>query len=93
MEWGGRTRPVEDSERARNSPYVFGYRSQLPTKPVFDRAKRAPPRVVSGKGEDKRVVQRRCEQLGSRSGTASTSTPPPPSNDAGLRDSLLLGTL
>jgi malate dehydrogenase (oxaloacetate-decarboxylating)(NADP+) len=57
MESGVATRPITDFDayRERLSRYVF--RSGLLMKPVFERARLAPKRLVYAEGEDKRVLR------------------------------------
>jgi malate dehydrogenase (oxaloacetate-decarboxylating)(NADP+) len=57
MDSGVATRPMEDMEayRERLSQYVF--RTGLVMKPVFDRARREPKRVVFAEGEEETVLR------------------------------------
>jgi len=57
MESGVATRPIADFDayRERLSHYVF--RSGLAMRPVFERARRDPKRVVYAEGEDERVLR------------------------------------
>ncbi|HXH04410.1 MAG TPA: NADP-dependent malic enzyme [Candidatus Competibacteraceae bacterium] len=57
MESGVATRPIEDFAVYRQQLVQFVYQSGLLMKPIFDRAKRAPKRLVYAEGEDRRVLQ------------------------------------
>jgi malate dehydrogenase (oxaloacetate-decarboxylating)(NADP+) len=57
MDSGVATRPIGDFGAYREELARFVYRSQLLMKPVFDRAKRDPRRVVYAEGEDERVLR------------------------------------
>jgi malate dehydrogenase (oxaloacetate-decarboxylating)(NADP+) len=51
------TRPIEDFAAYADRLARFVYRTQMLMKPVFDRAKRNPKRVVYAEGEDERVLR------------------------------------
>ncbi|MGD8429995.1 MAG: NADP-dependent malic enzyme, partial [Ectothiorhodospiraceae bacterium] len=57
MDSGVATKPIEDfpAYRMRLSQYV--YQSGLVMKPIFERARQAPMRVVYGDGEEERVLR------------------------------------
>jgi malate dehydrogenase (oxaloacetate-decarboxylating)(NADP+) len=57
METGAATRPIEDFEAYRNGLSQFVFRSGLTMKPIFDRAREAPKRVVFADGEEPRVLR------------------------------------
>ncbi len=57
METGVATRPIEDFDQYRQKLNQFVFRSGLVMKPVFERAKQDPKRVVYAEGEDRRVLQ------------------------------------
>ncbi len=57
METGVATRPIADFAAYRQRLSQFVFRSGLVMKPVFDRAKEAPARVVYAEGEDERVLR------------------------------------
>src|SRR3546814_11397754 len=56
MESGVATRPIEDLEAYRQNLQRFVFRSGLIMKPLFQRAKEAPKRVIYAEGEDERVL-------------------------------------
>ena len=57
MASGVATRPIADIAAYRQSLNSFVWRSGLVMKPVFDRAKQDPRRVVYAEGEDERVLR------------------------------------
>ncbi len=57
MDSGVATRPIDDFNAYRQSLVQFVYQSGLLMKPIFDRAKRDPKRLVFAEGEDRRVLQ------------------------------------
>ncbi|MGL1922464.1 MAG: NADP-dependent malic enzyme [Hyphomicrobiales bacterium] len=57
MDSGVATRPIEDFAAYRNELEAFVYRSKMLMKPVIDRAKTNPKRVVYAEGEDRRVLR------------------------------------
>src|SRR3546814_9305024 len=57
MESGVATRPIEDLEAYRQNLQRFVFRSGLIMKPLFQRAKEAPKRVIYAEGEDERVLR------------------------------------
>src|SRR3546814_12499270 len=57
MESGVATRPIEDLEAYRQNLQRFVFRSGLIMKPLFQRAKEAPKRVIYAAGEDERVLR------------------------------------
>jgi malate dehydrogenase (oxaloacetate-decarboxylating)(NADP+) len=57
MESGVATRPIEDFAAYRQRLSQFVFRSGLAMKPVFDRARSDPKRVVYAEGEDERVLR------------------------------------
>ncbi len=57
MDSGVATRPIEDFDAYRERLSGFVFRSGLVMKPVFERARAAPKRVVYGEGEERRVLQ------------------------------------
>ena len=57
MDSGVATRPVEDFDAYRERLSGFVFRSGLVMKPVFERARAAPKRIVYGEGEERRVLQ------------------------------------
>jgi malate dehydrogenase (oxaloacetate-decarboxylating)(NADP+) len=57
MESGVATRPIEDFAQYRQRLTSFVFRSGLAMKPVFERARAAPKRVVYAEGEDERVLR------------------------------------
>ena len=56
MESGVATRPIQDLEAYRQSLNGFVFQSGMLMKPIFDRARQAPKRVVFAEGENKRVL-------------------------------------
>ena len=53
MDTGVASRPIEDFEGLlREAKNVFVYRSGLVMKPLFERAKKDPKRVIYAEGED-----------------------------------------
>ncbi len=57
MDSGVATRPIEDFDAYRENLEQFVYRSQMLMKPVIDRAKAKPKRIVYAEGESKRVLR------------------------------------
>jgi malate dehydrogenase (oxaloacetate-decarboxylating)(NADP+) len=57
MDSGVATRPITDFKAYRQRLTDFVFRSGITLKPVFDRAKQDPRRVVYCEGEDERVLQ------------------------------------
>ena len=57
MASGIATRPIEDFDAYRERLTGFVFRSGLVMKPLFERARRAPRRVIYGEGEERRVLQ------------------------------------
>jgi malate dehydrogenase (oxaloacetate-decarboxylating)(NADP+) len=56
MDSGVATRPIADLEAYKEKLEQFVYRSAFVMKPVFDKARAAPKRVVFAEGEDERVL-------------------------------------
>lgn len=54
---GVATRPIEDLDAYRDSLGRFVFRSSMLMKPVFDRARTDPKRIVYAEGEDERVLR------------------------------------
>ena len=57
MDSGIATRPIEDFSAYRDQLSEFVFRSGLVMRPVFQRAKESPRRVVFAEGEEQRVLQ------------------------------------
>ncbi len=57
MDSGVATRPIKDFDAYRQRLNEFVYRSGLLMKPIFERAKEAPQRIVFADGEDERVLR------------------------------------
>ncbi len=57
METGVATRPIDDFEAYRQRLLEFAYRSNTVMKPVFERARNDPRRVVYAEGESERVLR------------------------------------
>ena len=57
MASGVATRPIDDFDAYRERLTGFVFRSGLVMKPLFERARRAPKRVIYGEGEERRVLQ------------------------------------
>lgn len=57
METGVATRPIEDFEAYRHKLQQFFIRSQLVMRPIFQRAKEDPKKVVYCEGEEEHVLQ------------------------------------
>ena len=57
MDSGVATRPIKDFDAYRQRLTGFVFRSGLVMKPVFERARRAPRRVIYAEGEDARVLR------------------------------------
>ncbi|RMD62622.1 MAG: NADP-dependent malic enzyme [Alphaproteobacteria bacterium] len=57
MDSGVATRPIEDFDAYRQTLSQFVFRSGLIMKPIFERARRDPKRVIYAEGEDERVLR------------------------------------
>ena len=57
MDSGVATRPITDWEAYKERLLRFVFRSGLLMKPVFERARQAPQRIVYAEGEDERVLR------------------------------------
>ena len=57
MDSGVATRPIEDFDAYHQKLAEFVFRSGLIMKPIFDRARRDPKRVIYAEGEDERVLR------------------------------------
>jgi malate dehydrogenase (oxaloacetate-decarboxylating)(NADP+) len=57
MDSGVATRPITDFEAYRDQLTQFAFRSGLVMKPVFERARQNPKRVVYAEGEEERVLR------------------------------------
>ena len=57
MDSGVATRPIADLEAYRQQLTNFVYHSGFVMKPVFDKAKQGPKRVIYAEGEDERVLR------------------------------------
>ena len=57
MESGVATRPIADLDAYRESLERFVYRTGFIMRPLFERAKRRPMRVIYAEGEDERVLR------------------------------------
>jgi len=57
METGVAARPIADFDRYHERLSAFVYRSTMVMKPVFERARQAPKRVVYAEGEEERVLR------------------------------------
>ena len=57
MDSGVATRPIADLDAYRESLSRFVFRSGMLMRPVFDRARAAPKRLVYAEGEDERVLR------------------------------------
>ncbi len=57
MDSGVATRPIEDFDAYRQKLAEFVFRSGLIMKPIFDRARNDPKRVIYAEGEDERVLR------------------------------------
>ena len=57
MDSGVATRPITDFKAYRQQLFEFVFKSGLSLKPVFDRAKQDPRRLVYCEGEDERVLR------------------------------------
>jgi malate dehydrogenase (oxaloacetate-decarboxylating)(NADP+) len=57
MDSGVATRPIEDFDAYRQTLTQFVFRSGLIMKPIFERARRDPKRLVYAEGEDERVLR------------------------------------
>lgn len=56
MDTGVATRPIQDFEAYQASLESFVFRSGMVMKPVFERARQAPQRIVFAEGESQRVI-------------------------------------
>ena len=57
MDSGVATRPIEDFEVYRQKLAEFVFRSGLVMKPVFERARQNPQRLIYAEGEDERILR------------------------------------
>lgn len=57
MESGVATRPIADFDAYRDKLSEFVFRSGLVMRPIFERAKLSPKRIVYAEGEDERVLR------------------------------------
>ncbi|WP_070988141.1 NADP-dependent malic enzyme [Halofilum ochraceum] len=57
METGVAARPIQDFEAYNNRLQAFVYRSTMVMKPVFEKARQSPKRVVFADGEQERVLR------------------------------------
>jgi len=57
MDSGVATRPIEDFPAYRQRLSEFVFRSGLAMKPVFERARKSPKRIIYAEGEDERVLR------------------------------------
>ncbi|MGL4290493.1 MAG: NADP-dependent malic enzyme [Phreatobacter sp.] len=57
METGVATRPIADFDAYRTELSRFVFRSGLLMKPVFDKAREAPKRIIYAEGEDERILR------------------------------------
>ncbi len=57
MESGVATRPIEDFDAYQERLNRFVFRSGFIMKPVFDKARQAPKRVIYAEGEDERILR------------------------------------
>ncbi len=57
METGVATRPIEDFDKYREKLAGFVFRSGMLMKPIFDRARQDPRRIIFAEGEDERVLR------------------------------------
>ncbi len=57
MDTGVASRPIEDFDAYRDRLAGFVFRSGMLMKPVFDRARSAPKRIIFAEGEDERVLR------------------------------------
>ena len=57
METGVATRPIEDFDAYCEKLKRFVYRSGLVMKPLFERAKKDPKRIIYAEGEDERILR------------------------------------
>lgn len=62
MDSGVATKPIADLQRYRDQLSQYVFKTGFFMKPIFERAKAAPKRVVFAEGEDDRVL-RACQQL------------------------------
>ena len=57
MDSGVAARPIEDMEAYKQKLTEFVFRSGLAMKPIFERARQGPKRVIYAEGEDERVLR------------------------------------
>ncbi len=57
MDSGVATRPIADFDAYRQTLAQFVFRSGLVMKPIFERARQAPQRLIYAEGEDERVLR------------------------------------
>lgn len=57
MDSGVATRPIANFDAYRHTLSAFVYKSGMLMKPIFDKARRGPKRVVFAEGENKKVLQ------------------------------------
>lgn len=57
METGVATRPIEDFDKYQEKLAGFVFRSGMLMKPIFDRARQDPRRIIFAEGEDERVLR------------------------------------
>ncbi len=57
MDSGVATRPIEDMQEYKDKLSYFVFKSGLMMKPIFDKARNNPKRVVFSEGEDERVLR------------------------------------
>jgi malate dehydrogenase (oxaloacetate-decarboxylating)(NADP+) len=57
METGVAARPIDDFDAYNNRLHAFVYRSTMVMKPVFEKARQAPKRIVFADGEQERVLR------------------------------------
>lgn len=57
MESGVASRPIQDFDEYRERLAGFVFRSGMLMKPVFDRARKSPKRIIFAEGEDERVLR------------------------------------
>lgn len=57
MDTGVATRPIEDFESYRHQLSSFVFRSGMVTRPLFERARKDPKKIVYAEGEDERILR------------------------------------
>lgn len=57
MDTGVATRPIEDFDKYREKLAGFVFRSGMLMKPIFERARQDPRRIIFAEGEDERVLR------------------------------------